>query len=80
MKAETGWPNTLTSELELVAKFRAESPNALAMAPVAELPMPLPQPPSRPMSELLLWVTSRNTTLMSTCGLGWSRFDRTSDM
>src|SRR5260221_3632528 len=45
-----------------------------------ELPKLLLYEPSMPISEESLWVTSRQTTLISTCGFGQSKFDTTCEM
>src|SRR6476661_7487911 len=52
----------------------------LTELPVNGLPRFFWKEPSKPISEALFLVTSRNTTLISTWGLGRSRFERTSEM
>src|ERR1051325_10337950 len=59
------------------AELTDESPNPLAPAVEVLSPILFPHAPSNPKSSALLYVTSTNTTLISTCGWGRSRFEIT---
>jgi len=69
-----GMPNELT-EFEL--EFRPVNPKICATWPVLPPPMFPEYAPSTPRSRPVLRITCRKTTLMSTCGLGLSRFVNT---
>src|SRR5206468_9848587 len=71
--SDRDWSSDVCSSDLVTTEPSPESPNTLAPFAVVELSMFFLYPPSMPMSEELLYVTSRNTTLMSTWGRGWSR-------